>query len=630
MNLYDWIDKRQSKILPHNLYTDQVMKRIYTKLEPCKYWNDLYPAHLNSSEYGAVFNLEFSPLGNILAAACERRAIVLFDAISQKQTHRVMKAHTDNVNCIKFLNNQTFATCSDDTTVAIWDTRFLKNRVRMLQGHSNWVKNIEYSNKDKLLVTSGFDGSIFTWDINAHTEEGLVYQKVFNTSGLMRCRISPDGTKLVMCTTGGYLMIIHHLDLTTLRKDLRGFRPTLYRLMQMANQFIPNAAKFDHIFSKNQKRNRVELVTDFPEDNEAEIIHALQIHPQGLSILSRNVSIDERNEYSCIHDINEEVYDITKRRKRKQTDYDGEPPSEVSRFKRRIRRTIVPEESDSDQPSTSNGVRSSVRENQQQQPTTDSGRRSKIRKRAARPANPSTPHGTTYNLLTTTSASSAVGLVHAESNTNSNDAPAAPAPTAARTPPSTNFVPDIWAAEISVAEREARQARQSATNTVSGYDFVYAISSGIMQNANTSTDTSTATRPLPPVASSSTTLYLNDNPIPYSKEFILQNPSKLMYYIQESNEGRGFIKESCFSSDGRIICSPYKNGVRLLSFSENCSEHPSQYMNAELKRSPRPLFEVKTIDCHKDIVLSTSFSPKQPLLVTGCKQGKVTWHYPYL
>ena len=47
--------------------------------------------------------------------------------------------------------------------------------------------------------------------------------------------------------------------------------------MQMANQFIPNAAKFDHIFSKNQKRNRVELVTDFPENNEAEIIHALQV-----------------------------------------------------------------------------------------------------------------------------------------------------------------------------------------------------------------------------------------------------------------------------------------------------------------------------------------------------------------
>lgn len=96
--------------------------------------------------------------------------------------------------------------------------------MRSLQGHSNWVKSIEYSKKDNLLVTSAFDGSIFTWDINSYTEQGLIYQKVFHTSGLMRCRITPDGSKLVLCTTGGYIMIIHDLDLTTLHKDLCGFR----------------------------------------------------------------------------------------------------------------------------------------------------------------------------------------------------------------------------------------------------------------------------------------------------------------------------------------------------------------------------------------------------------------------
>ena len=35
-----------------------------------------------------------------------------------------------------------------------------------MRGHSNWVKNIEYSAKDNYLVTSGFDGAIFAWDIN--------------------------------------------------------------------------------------------------------------------------------------------------------------------------------------------------------------------------------------------------------------------------------------------------------------------------------------------------------------------------------------------------------------------------------------------------------------------------------
>lgn len=45
--------------------------------------------------------------------------------------------------------------------------------------------------------------------------------------------------------------------------------------MQLGRQFIPTAAKFDHVFSKNMKRNRVELVSDFP--NDAEVICSLQV-----------------------------------------------------------------------------------------------------------------------------------------------------------------------------------------------------------------------------------------------------------------------------------------------------------------------------------------------------------------
>ena len=57
-------------------------------------------------------------------------------------------------------------TCSDDTTVVLWDLRFLKNSVRKFEGHSNWVKNIEYASSLGQLVTSGFDGAVYTWNIN--------------------------------------------------------------------------------------------------------------------------------------------------------------------------------------------------------------------------------------------------------------------------------------------------------------------------------------------------------------------------------------------------------------------------------------------------------------------------------
>lgn len=45
--------------------------------------------------------------------------------------------------------------------------------------------------------------------------------------------------------------------------------------MQLGRQFIPIAASYDHVFSRRRKRNRVELVSDFP--NDAEVISSLQV-----------------------------------------------------------------------------------------------------------------------------------------------------------------------------------------------------------------------------------------------------------------------------------------------------------------------------------------------------------------
>lgn len=47
--------------------------------------------------------------------------------------------------------------------------------------------------------------------------------------------------------------------------------------MQLRHQFIPNAARYDQAFSRKQKYNRVELVSDFPEGNDAEVISSLQV-----------------------------------------------------------------------------------------------------------------------------------------------------------------------------------------------------------------------------------------------------------------------------------------------------------------------------------------------------------------
>lgn len=112
---------------------------------------------------------------------------------------------------------------------------------------------------------------------------------------------------------------------------------------------------------------------------------------------------------------------------------------------------------------------------------------------------------------------------------------------------------------------------------------------------------------------------------------IRENSKKLMFYLDEANIGRGYIKEPCFSSDGRVLCSPYKEGVRLLAFGDKCPQYPNSLTAVQgYKGNPRPLTIIKNIASHDNYVLCSTFSPREPLLVVGCRKGKLSWIYPYL
>lgn len=106
---------------------------------------------------------------------------------------------------------------------------------------------------------------------------------------------------------------------------------------------------------------------------------------------------------------------------------------------------------------------------------------------------------------------------------------------------------------------------------------------------------------------------------------VIKNQPRLMYYTEEPNVGQGFIKEIAFSSDGRMICSPFGYGVRLLTFDSECHELCDLDIG-----SPCQLHEVASNMSHTKEVVTTKFSPTHCLLVTGCLNGKVDFHQPVL
>lgn len=509
---------------------DALAKSLYCGMRPIASWDserDKIPPT------GGVFNLEFSPEGTLLVAACEKKSVQIFDPLTHERIHTVNGAHSDCVNCVKFLDGRMFATCSDDTTIALWDVRNLKKKIRSLLGHSKWVKNIEFSVKDKLLVTSGLDGSIYSWDINSYTEYNLIYQRVFHTSSLMRCRLSPDARQMVMCTTGGLIVLIHDLNLNTLAQDLNGFKPNLYRLMQMSRQSIPIAAMYDHLFDPNRKVNRVEFVSDFPDGNDAEVVSALQIHPQGWSALSRNISHDDKSEWTCIHDI--QPLDTSSSKSTRDT---SPPRPGLGRLHNRSR-TIRMTRTTSPHLHPIGQVRRNF--NMQRITGLNSGIQPPISPRV-RPM-----------------------LVH-------------------------------HAPRIRVAEG---QTLSSALRSM-----MFPSSSG----------------QTPPHDSPSSS---DDE----SKTNIRQNKDRLLYYTEETNEGKGFIKELCYSADGRIVCSPFGRGMRLLALNHDCGELCNCVQDFT---GPRPMVEIgQSLGIHQDLVVSSKFSPRYHMLVTGCLEGKIVWHQPF-
>ena len=91
----------------------------------------------------------------------------------------------------------------------------------------------------------------------------------------MRSRLTPDGSKLVIATNGGYMMVVHDLDLDRLADDLHGFKPNMYHLMQMCHSPVRQVYVFNHLFTR--RRNRVELISDFPAQNDVEMISSIDV-----------------------------------------------------------------------------------------------------------------------------------------------------------------------------------------------------------------------------------------------------------------------------------------------------------------------------------------------------------------
>lgn len=246
--------------------------------------------------------MDFSSSGKLLVVGCDYGKASLFDPVTQRHIKSIKKAHNDNVNSVKFMDDRMFATCSDDMTIAVWDVRNLNKSVAVLKDHQKWVKCLGYLPKNDLLVSTAFDGSVYTWNMKNYSEDGgfSVNSKI-SIDGILRTTLSPDSSKLIISMTNGILMVISNLDFETLPSDIQGFTPKLYRNMQITGRVYPGAINHTRMF--HRERNRIEFIVDFPRMDRHEVLSSIQVHPKGWNVSTRNVAVHNESEWTCVHDI---------------------------------------------------------------------------------------------------------------------------------------------------------------------------------------------------------------------------------------------------------------------------------------------------------------------------------------
>lgn len=207
-SLHELLEKRQTGgiVPPISDLLSAVLYRCNWQSKSC------VPPHYTST-CGAVFNIEFSPTDSAAVAVCANGAFTTHDPRRPDKVHIVPHAHNDGANCVTFLSDYAFVTCSDDTTIKLWDLRNLRQSVAVFKGHTGWVKNIEYDTRSGLLFSVAFHDGVRAWSIHdpeLHKREAD--NLVLPLKDAVRLRIAPDSTRLFVCLRRNTFLLLDNFN----------------------------------------------------------------------------------------------------------------------------------------------------------------------------------------------------------------------------------------------------------------------------------------------------------------------------------------------------------------------------------------------------------------------------------
>lgn len=203
-----------------------------------------------------------------------------------KHCATIFKGHAKAVAVARFLpkKGSFFLSGSFDATVKLWESSGRRRCVRTYKGHTEAVKDLDWSNEGEYFLSAGFDHRVRFWD----TEKGAAVTTCL-TQHLPYCvRLNPDADRqhLFLCATMGKK--IEQWDLRTGKAELK-----YEDHMDPVNciVFTDNNKKFVS-FGDDRKvllwEFGVPLVIRSIQDNDLPAITHAELHPSGEHILAQS------------------------------------------------------------------------------------------------------------------------------------------------------------------------------------------------------------------------------------------------------------------------------------------------------------------------------------------------------